>query len=158
MTLAHSSIAIRQAELRDLAAVKQMADANTNSLGFVPRPALAAGIARGWLLVAECVTEGAGEIVGFVHYRHRQDLQTTLYEICVARYHRRRGIGIALVSALAAEAASLGKTHVRLKAPTEIAANNFYRAVGFSLIGTEPGRKRDLNIWAYAVPTKESVR
>jgi len=151
-----SDISIRKAEIQDLTAIKQLADENTIALGFVLRPALVAGIERGWLLVAE--RSNNEDVVGFVHYRHRRDSQTTLYEICVQQHHRRQGIGIALISALSAEASAFGKTHVRLKAPADIAANDFYQAVGFALAGMEPGRKRNLNIWNYVLPDRESVR
>lgn len=153
--MTHSDVSIRKAKIQDLTVIKRLADENTTTLGFVLRPALVAGIERGWLLVAERSNE---EVVGFVHYRHRRDSQTTLYEICVQQHHRLQGIGIALVSALSAEASALGKTQIRLKAPADIVANNFYRAVGFTLAGTEPGRKRNLNIWNYALSDRESER
>jgi len=145
-------ILIRKAEGTDLEAIKQLADDNTTTLGFVLRPSLVTGIEMGWLIVSE---DSHKEVVGFVHYRHRRDSQTTLYEICVNQNHRRNGIGTALVLALTTESSAHGKTHVRLKAPVDIAANSFYRAVGFTLIGTELGRRRSLNIWNYDLASTE---
>lgn len=142
---------IRKAESRDLSTIKRLADENRTTLGFVLRPALAAGIEQGWVLVAE---KEDGELAGFVHYRHRLDEQTTLHEICVAERFRIKGIGRRLVVTVASEAAALGKTHIRLKAPVDIPANAFYLTIGFVLEHTEPGKKRPVNVWTYAVNGK----
>ena len=144
-------ILIRKAENPDLNAIKQLADKNRAALGFVLRPALAAGIKQGWVVIAEQIS---GELVGFIHYRHRHNQQTTLYEICVAEAHRGKGVGCKLVSALAAEAAALGKAHIQLRAPVDLPANAFYRTIGFVLDRTEPGRKRSVNVWKYAINSK----
>lgn len=137
------NVRVRKARVEDLDAVKALADANKASLGFVLRPALAAGIQRDWLLIAE----RAGQVIGFVHYRHRQDSQTTLYEICVDEASRRNGVGRSLVRALAVESQSLGKARIRLKSPTDLLANKFYQQLGFELVGTEHGKRRPLNVW-----------
>lgn len=146
-------ILIRKADSADLDAIKQLADNNTSTLGFVLRPSLIAGIEMRWLILAEI----SSEVVGFVHYRHRRDSQTTLYEICVAQGHRRKGIGKTLISVLIAESSARGKTHIRLKAPVDIQANDFYRAIGFTLMGMESGRNRSLNIWTYTLSALEGM-
>jgi ribosomal protein S18 acetylase RimI-like enzyme len=138
---------VRKARAEDLDAVKALADANKASLGFVLRPALAAGIQRDWLMVAE----RAGQVIGFVHYRHRQDSQTTLYEICVDEASRRNGVGRSLVQALAIESQALGRACIRLKSPADLLANKFYQQLGFELVGTEPGKRRPLNVWEMLV-------
>jgi ribosomal protein S18 acetylase RimI-like enzyme len=121
------------------------------ALGFVPRSAFMAGIQHGWVFVAEMIYEG---LIGFAHYRHRHDAQTTLYEICVHESFRGYGVGQAMLKALLTEAAIQGKEYVRLKAPTDIAANNFYKIFGFTLVGTEGGKKRSLNVWSYPLKSK----
>ncbi len=148
----YSDVSIRKAEIQDLAAIKQLADDNRPTLGFVLRPALLAGIKQGWLLIAE---QTNGELLGFIHYRHRRDMQTTLYEICVVQSFRRRGVGRALVKALAREAAQLRKNCIQLRAPVGIAANAFYQMTGFALDRTESGRKRQLNVWRYPIFHRE---
>ncbi len=138
-----SDIRVRRAKTEDLDAVKSLADANRIALGFVLRPSLAVSIQKGWLLVAE----RNGRIIGFIHYRHRKDAQTTVYQICVDQLWRGQGIGRTLMQTLLNESASMGQTVVRLKTPADIPANRFYQALGFQLIDTEPGRFRPVNVW-----------
>ena len=137
-------VRVRKALPSDLNAVKSLADDNKSYLGFVLRPVLAAGIERGWLLVAEMADY---VIVGFANYRHRRDEQTTLYEICVDQAFRGQGLGRALIASLAIECAALGKAKICLRTPTDIPANDFYRALGFRLATTEPGKHKQLNLW-----------
>lgn len=145
------TLCLRKAQLNDLDAIKSLADANRYELGFVRRSALLSSIQNEWIIVAE----QAGDVVGFVSYRHRQDTQTTVYEICVETTKRRNGIGHALIKALVMEATALGKSRIRLKAPTDLSANAFYLAVEFELINVESGKQRQLNIWEVCLKQKE---
>lgn len=134
---------IRHADICDLDAIKRIADANRESIGFVMRPALVNGIQKRWLLVVEI----DGQIVGFAHYRHRLDDQTTLYELCVRQDKRGQGIGRALIGRLWQESQTHGKIRLRLKTPVDLSANGFYRHIGFRHVGQEAGKKRSLNVW-----------
>lgn len=138
---------VRKARLEDLDAVKTIADANKTELGFVLRPSLTHSILRQEVFVAE----NELNIIGFVEFHHRKDNQTTLYHIAVAIEARRRKIGGTLLDALCEEAKSLNKSHIQLKCPQELTANIFYERYGFSLVGIEHGKKRDLNIWRYCL-------
>lgn len=138
-----STFTIRHATTSDLDAIKQLADANRESLGFVMRSALSFGMAKQWLIVAE----RQHQIIGFAHYRHRRDGQTTLYEICVQAEMRGQGVGKVLVQHLCAEAALLGKSCLVLKTPIDLPANGFYQHLGFVCQETLPGKKRALNVW-----------
>jgi N-acetylglutamate synthase-like GNAT family acetyltransferase len=144
ITISGSEIEIRHAIADEIAAVKMLLDRHKNELGFVIRSALVNSIERNELIVT---VTGEGEIVGVVHYRHRRDGQTTLYSIVVDSAYRLRGIGNALLCALKHEAVSKGQTSILLKCPTELEANKFYEAEHFSLVSTEPGKHRPLNIW-----------
>lgn len=135
---------VRKAVQEDIDQVKVIADANRNALGFLLRATLLEGIMRGWVLVAEGLDS---EIIGFVHYRHRKDTQTTLYDICVKSNSRQKGIGKHLIHALTLEMKEVGKNTVRLKSPSELGANIFYQKLGFQLVDVEKGKKRSLNIW-----------
>lgn len=134
---------IRKGRASDLDIIKAIADASRSAIGFVPRPALARGVECGWMLVAQ----SGEEVIGFANYRHRQDHQTTLYEICVAEGHRRDGIGHAMLRALIKESRKQGKTVIRLKCPMDSEANSFYRRAGFLQSSHEPGKIRPLACW-----------
>lgn len=138
---------IRKATLQDLEAIKQIADANKEAIGFVLRPALAQNIEQGWVLVAE----KGGVVIGFANYRHRRDEQTTLYEICVAEEHRGNGVGRALLEALMKECRDLGKGYLRLKCPVGSEANAFYASLAFEQLGRERGKNKELILWERAL-------
>lgn len=143
LTSGNANIIIRKATENDLDAVKAIADAHRTELGFVRRPTLQEAIKRGEVIVAQ-----SGEsLVGFVHYHHRRDTQTTLYDIAVAPTFRLAGIGNILVTALIAEAQTLGKQVIILKCPAELPANGFYPRLGFKCQAEEPGKRRKLIVW-----------
>ena len=143
-----SAFSIRKATDGDLDAIKRLADRHKTELGFILRPALAKAIADRELFVAEVPQ---GPIVGFVHYHHRRDQQTTLYHIVVNEAFRRLGVGQALVHALSKEAERRGKTVVLLKCPQNLSANHFYQKIGFTLSVVEEGKRRPLNVWTLSV-------
>jgi N-acetylglutamate synthase-like GNAT family acetyltransferase len=124
-----------------------MANAHRRELGFVRTVTLAASIHEKEILVAE----NDGQIVGFVHYHHRRDKQTTLYNIVVSPQKRMRGIGKRLVNALAKESRSLDKRWIVLKCPEDLLANKFYHRIGFRRWRKEPGKQRALIVWRLAV-------
>lgn len=70
------------------------------------------------------------EGVGFVHFLVKQNGQRTLYNIGVASEHKRKGYGRTLL-------AQVGLP-VDLKTDADNPESNaFYRALGFSLVGTK---------------------
>lgn len=140
---------LRKATLEDLDGIKILVDKHKNELGFVVRGALHRSIESSEIIVA--VDEIEGNLVGFVHYRHRKDKQTTLYNIVVAQDKRRCGIGKLLLDSLAAEAINKEKESILLKCPIELPANDFYRHLGFKLDSTIEGKKKPLNIWSLSL-------
>ncbi|HXG20703.1 MAG TPA: N-acetyltransferase [Methylomirabilota bacterium] len=139
-----NAIKIRKARPEDLDQIKKLAARNSDALGFVLRPALEQAILEGRLVVAEM----GNRILGFQEYYHRKrDRQTTLYHKCVAAEFRGHGIGKALVDAVVAEAQNMGRTHLLLKCPEDLPANEFHRRYGFKLVAKENGRRRRLNVW-----------
>lgn len=134
---------IRKANQDDLASINIIANTHRRELGFVRKVTLAESISREEILIVE----NDEHVIGFVHYRHRCDLQTTLYNIVVLSERRRQGIGKRLVDVLVQEAQSLGKQCIVLKCPSELPANEFYSGLGFHLWQKEPGKQRGLNVW-----------
>lgn len=136
---------IQKASHEDIPAIKALADMHKGEIGFVTRPALIESVERGEILIA---ADTSIEVVGFVHYRHRRDTQTTLYHIVVHQAYQRKGVGRNLVAALRHEADAKGKSVIVLKCPSELPANAFYQSCGFEHRGVEPGKNRPLNVWA----------
>lgn len=136
---------VRKAVSHDLLAIKAIADGNKSELGFIIKSALLVGIEKGWLFVIE----QDNLLVGFIHYRHRQDTQTTIYEICVAQGYRGQGMGRLLIEAVIHEARMRGQTFILLKAIASLDANRFYEHLGFTCSGVERGKKQPLTIWRY---------
>lgn len=135
---------IAKASLSDLDVIKKIADANRDSLGFLPRAAIRHGILNGEVIVAKI----GRQVVGFQSYHHRKrDLDTKLYYKCVAAHFRRRGIGNRLVDAVVTESRSLGRLRLVLKCPEDLPSNGFHKRYGFVLCGKEAGKLRRLNIW-----------
>lgn len=134
---------VRVAAPADLAGVKALFDAHRRELGFVPLPAVRRALDRGWLYVAE----RDGLVVGAVDWWARRDGTVVLYDIAVAPAIRGAGVGRALLGTLIAWAGRHGARRVRLKCPVELPSNNFYRQQGFTLRGTESGKRRALHCW-----------
>ena len=141
------SIHVRLAEDGDLAGIKAVLDAHRRELGFVPAAAVRTSIGRGWL----CVAEQDGAIVGVVDWWARRDSVVVLYSIAVLPPARGHGAGRALLWALIGWAGERGAHMIRLKCPVDLAANDFYQRHGFTLAGSEEGKRRALNLWTLAL-------
>ncbi len=142
-----SQIVIRKATIKDLPAIKGLADMYRHELGFVLQPALARSIERGEIFVAENGTR----TLGFVEYHHRRDGQTTLYHIAVHPDYRNQGIGRKLMECVHIEAQSRGQRCVRLKCPTDLSANHFYSKIGFQCEDELPSKRRHLRVWVSTI-------
>lgn len=135
---------IRYLQSSDIPKVKQIADANRESLSFLTKSKFKelAEQQRG------IVAEEDGQILGFVTFRHRKsDLQTTLSEICVEASRRNQGIGRLLLNALLNDSKCKARSFIQLKCPKDLAANDFYAHLGFKLDRIEQGKARQLNVW-----------
>jgi ribosomal protein S18 acetylase RimI-like enzyme len=135
---------LSKAVLQDLNDIKALVDQHKRELGFVVRGALETSIRSSELIIATIENTG---LVGFIHYRHRKDQQTTLYNIAVNHGYRYSGLGSQLIDALRHEAQLRQQKYILLKCPEELPANDFYRSYGFILSGTEKGKKKPLSIW-----------
>lgn len=145
-------ITLRHIQDNDLHAVKVLADASRDAVGFVTRQKFEEAVKqkRGFVALEN------SQVVGFVLYRHRKlDQQTTLSEICVHQDYRGRHIGEQLVNALVQECIKKSRHFIQLKCPTDLPANKFYKQLGFELATTEKGKKRSLNVWRFFLPQPE---
>jgi GNAT superfamily N-acetyltransferase len=137
---------IRKAVQDDLDQLKALADLEIETIGFTMLSVLQEGIGLGYMFVAEV----SGRIVGFQQYYHRKrDRKTTLYRKVIAEPWRRKGIGSKLVNAVVDEARLLGREKLVLKCPEDNESNKFHQSYGFEIVGTEPGKRRRLNVYEY---------
>lgn len=149
MTSGNSSqLTLRKATLQDLDSIKTLVDQHKTELGFVIRAALEKSIGTSEVIVA---VDLKGNLVGFVHYRHRKDGQTTLYNIVVKPVCQGQGIGSKLLDWLSQESRERKQEFILLKCPIHLPANEFYQDYGFTVSTTEKGKKRPLNIWRIEV-------
>jgi N-acetylglutamate synthase-like GNAT family acetyltransferase len=140
------NVETRKARETDLDAIKQIADSERESLGFITRATIIDAIKNGRIMVITVDKT----VVGFQHYYHRKrDLQTTLYHKAVLSDMRGQGLGTILVDSVVEEAVLLGRETLLLKCPVELPSNIFHEKYGFIKIREEAGRKRRLNVWQY---------
>lgn len=124
--------------------IKGLADANRHIFGFVTRGAFYDALQAGTLIVA---TRGE-EVVGFLRYHHRKrDLQTTLYDICVAETERGKYLGWSMLMLLIEDCLRFNRVVILLKCPSHLEANTFYEKNGFCCNGSLVGKRQRLNIW-----------
>src|ERR1039458_9383808 len=125
----NQGVVICRGKAEDLAEVKRLADANRKDLGFVLSATIREGLANERCFVAR--ERLSGKVIGFVHFRHRRDGRTKLYQICVNGEVRRSGYGAALIETLATSARCQGMTEILLVCPDDSGANGFYERLGF---------------------------
>jgi ribosomal protein S18 acetylase RimI-like enzyme len=136
---------VRLATVNDLHDIKHLADSNRSTIGFVVRSALSASIEQDWLQVVI----QKQKLVGFVHFRHRLDGWTTVYEICVDAAFRRQAIGTQLLKSLQHECFTRQGYGIRLKCPVGSDANAFYSSLGWRNTGQVAGKRRALIVWEW---------
>ncbi len=132
------------ADFSHIEGAKTLADANRLIFGFITRGAFYDALQAGTLIVATRY----GEVVGFLRFHHRKcDLQTTLYDICVAESERGKGLGQNMITMLIDCCRNCNRATILLKCPTHLAANAFYEKLGFYRIDTLIGKRQKLNVW-----------
>ena len=154
MTSGNNNIYLRKAIEADLPNIKSLADQHKTELGFIIRGALLESINRGELVVA---VNYEAKVLGFIHYRHRRDGQTTLYSIVTDSAFRSQGLGKKLVEFLKQDAIKANQMNIRLKCPEELPANEFYEHCGFRIESNEEGKHRRLNIWYLSISIENII-
>jgi ribosomal protein S18 acetylase RimI-like enzyme len=141
-----------------LSSLKELAQQHKRELGFVNREILRKAIQARSVLVVPVGEEEPALLAGMVHFYIRRDNVVALYSIAVAEAYRRRGIGCLLFNELVNITRASGKTQIRLKCPADLPANLFYQRLGLELLTVEPGKRRPLNVWVYAVESEPSPK
>jgi len=127
-----------------LGQIKKIADLCKGDIGFITKQTLLNAIDERRIIVS---TDN-GNIVGFVHFYHRKkDKQTTIYEIAVLPQKQKRDFGKKMITELIEYSRHLNRETILLKCPVRNNSNGFYKKMGFKLIKTVCGKKRQLNVW-----------
>lgn len=134
----------RRGTIRDLPYVMSLMRKNRESVGGLPSPAIAERLERGTVEIAFINRDP----VGYVLFDIRNGMMR-IPQACIQYDARRRAYGVALMSSVISSQPDIDKIHLRCAADLE--ANLFWRAMGFTCIGTVAGgvrRGRPINIWA----------
>ena len=126
---------------------KYIANQYKNELGFVNRSALKESLTKNEL---EVIVEN-DETIGFVHFHHRRDKQTTIYSIAVNKERVKEGWGRLLFYRVLCNAIENNKNFIIAKCPEDLESNTFYSSLEFVLDRVEEGKKRRLNVWRYDI-------
>src|SRR5258708_38952668 len=146
MNTSGEAISICTAHPFHIEGAKSLADANRHIFGFITRGAFYDAFQAGTLIVA-LQNE---KVVGFLSYHHRKrDLQTTLYDICVAESERGKNLGKKMLQMLIEQSRQSHRALILLKCPAHLAANVFYEKNGFRHIDTIAGKRQKLNVWRF---------
>lgn len=121
-------VSVRLARKRDVYTVGSIAYKNKPDLGFIPWPWLFRSQASKELHVATVRIRKQNRIVGFIRWHRRKDGSSTVYEMCVSKNQRRRGVGKKLMAAI-------GNGPAQLKCRTNNPALHFYHHLGFEIVG-----------------------
>lgn len=136
-------VAIFASKFDHVAEAKSIANKYKQELGFVNSAALVESDLKGCLEVIKGI--------GFAHFHHRRDAQTTIYSLAVLKDKTRSGWGRLLFYRVLCSAIENGSKSIVAKCPEDLPSNQFYEAMGFNLRQSEPGKKRRLNVWQYSI-------
>lgn len=143
-----SRVVVRAGTMRDIDAIKAVADREKHALGFVHRGSLVRAVAREELVVAAI----GPAVAGFCQLYRRRDRIVTVYHVAVVPEVRGEGIGRALLASVSHDAGTRGLEIIRLKCPVDLPANDFYARIGFRRVAIEAGSGRPLNLWEFGIP------
>jgi ribosomal protein S18 acetylase RimI-like enzyme len=151
-------VRIRAATLEDLASIDALQKQANRQVGFMPAAQLREKVEKGWVLVAEGLTEGgggaplvpqslgpsvpalAGYIIGRDQYFKRDDVGI-IYQLNVAAEARRSFVGAALLRALF-DRAAWGCRLFCCWCAQDIEANRFWEAMGFVPLAFRAGSEK----------------
>ena len=136
---------IRYAIESDIQSIKKLADLHKKELGFTNIAIIRDAQQHNQIIIIE----QEDIIVGFIRFRLRKDDIVVIYEIVVGP--KRMGYGTQLLRHFIKISKESNKQYIRLKCSIELGANLFYKKMRFHLIGSESGKKRELNIWQYVI-------
>lgn len=115
----------------------------------------------GFVNTAQCkekelyTVEKDGMVVGSALANHCvRKPQTTLYDIAVLEEYRRGGIATDLLNQIIRDTPH---DKIRAKCPVDLPANEWYSRTGWTLLRTDDGKDRKLNVWQYQIETVDLI-
>ena len=143
-------ISVQEASGGDAPAILALAEVHRDELGAIMqhRSWLTRQIDIGEVFVAKTAED---KLVGFISFHHNplpEHDHTTIHYLCTASDYRRQGIGKLLMEAVATDARLCGKRTIKLRCPSHLRANHFYKSIGYTLEGNETDQEGGrLNVW-----------
>lgn len=130
---------VRKAVTQDVDKIYEIAQNNTEEIGYIPKPAYEEGVEDGDTIVA--VFED--EVVGFAKFHEKKNGITTLNEIVVSEKVRGEGLGKEMLDYLERKG-----HYIQLKVPVDNDSVEFYEHIGYNKIKKiEKEEKRDLFVF-----------
>lgn len=126
-----------------VSSAKAISNQYKQELGFVNSAALAESNLKGCLEVVDKI--------GFAHFHHCRNGQTTIYSIAVSKDYLGQGWGRLLFYRVLCSAIEKGSNRIVAKCPIDLSSNEYYKKLGFYLSVIEPGKNRQLNRWQYDI-------
>jgi len=138
-------IEIGHATETDLTYIDHLQKKNAEELAFYPSVVFEREIPNGRILLAKV----NGEPAGYLYHGAIAPL-TKIHQACIEYDLRGQLYGAELVRVFVSSVQSCGCASVKLRCGSDIAANGFWRAMGFYCQSVSPGgvrRMRDINEW-----------
>jgi hypothetical protein len=138
---------VRYAERKDLIFIDYLQKKNAEDLSFYPNVVLEREVDNQRILLALVNNEHAGYLY---HGSIRLDYPLKIHQACIEYDLRGNWYGAGLCSELEKIAYIGGSKTISLRCGSDIAANNFWKNMGFDCVAITPGgvrRMRDINVW-----------
>lgn len=140
-----TAIDVRPAELTDLLFIDDLQRKNAEELSFYPSVVFEREIPAGRIILAKVNNEPAGYL-----YHGAFSPVCKIHQACIHYDLRGYLYGSALVRFFSSLCKAAGVMSVTLRCGSDIAANGFWKAMGFECQSVTPGgvrRMRDINEW-----------
>jgi hypothetical protein len=141
------NIEIKYAELSDLVYIDHLQKKNAEDLSFYPKVVFEREIENQRILLALVNNQHAGYLY---HGSIKLDCPLKIHQACIEYDLRGNWYGSALSKRLEDLGAIGGSKCISLRCGSDIAANRFWKLMGFDCVDIVPGgvrRMRDINVW-----------
>jgi hypothetical protein len=138
-------IAVSLAVGKDVPYIDHLQRKNAEELSFYPKCVFEREIESGRILLAKVNGQHAGYL-----YHGAFGVSLKIHQACIEYDLRGQAYGAQLVRSLEGTADLYQSSEITLRCGSDIAANGFWKAMGFACVAVTPGgvrRMRDINNW-----------